>query len=842
MKLPQSARLLAAFSLSALATVLVNCQKPSQGQAGEVSPASQNTGAGLPVCSTVSNVKTANCTIEAGADGSDTIHYQLVASRQNLKVKVKNGEKPDISLQDALVYNGSLTPERIEVRRGDELRVDFRNELTMPDNGRFDNIGSHNPVDNVLDMNPRFTNLHTHGVVTPWDFKDSSKGRGDNVLGILLAAKQGLPEGINPADFCSTTGDKVSYRYTFAKDHPIGLNWYHPHPHGTSGFQVEGGMSGLLMVADAKAEGLLNPVYLQIKDMQASRVDGANTYQFEKFDPSVPPACFKQADDGGWTFEGDAPGRCDYRKQDFGQWYSWFFMVNGQLFPTIKVPQTAYLRLSNSSANATYRLVLEPDAVDKQAEDGVGVSYYTPPLRVLEKDGMTTVDKATTVAHESCTLPMMTSTRVGVALDFANPGASGSVCKLTVTRSRDDSGKPRKSYTVEKVAFDDAAKADVEKQPKILSYNLLQEGIDTGEDDWPAVSLAKLELDTTLLSADFDDYQKAIQQAGGQTVVAHVDRDDVLPPAACEVTPFDHDTDGVKRRHVALFYGSTESDAYGGPGTEHFGLAATGEKIDLSPGASDTALVTTATIESWRKEYQAQFTSSALSNSYQTGGSTFQEYDAPSLEETGLLKLIGHKFRIEKNGNIRTSICTQLGNQPEHWRIHNLSAQIHNFHIHQMKFHVVGVRGATCQAKAGGLAHPGANGQPAHAYQFVDSDGYLPMNPGNDVLKNVMDDQCSKSYADLFGDLPASFSLLERPVPAGTTGTAAAPAMMASARSMESVDYGWHDTFPVPPMGYIDIDVPLTQPEQVGEYVFHCHILEHEDAGMMGKLVVRPKS
>jgi FtsP/CotA-like multicopper oxidase with cupredoxin domain len=44
----------------------------------------------------------------------------------------------------------------------------------------------------------------------------------------------------------------------------------------------------------------------------------------------------------------------------------------------------------------------------------------------------------------------------------------------------------------------------------------------------------------------------------------------------------------------------------------------------------------------------------------------------------------------------------------------------------------------------------------------------------------------------------------------------------------------------VPPMGYIDIEVPFTKPENVGEYVFHCHILEHEDAGMMGKVVVKP--
>ena len=40
---------------------------------------------------------------------------------------------------------------------------------------------------------------------------------------------------------------------------------------------------------------------------------------------------------------------------------------------------------------------------------------------------------------------------------------------------------------------------------------------------------------------------------------------------------------------------------------------------------------------------------------------------------------------------------------------------------------------------------------------------------------------------------------------------------------------------------------PLTNPEvfnipfsQLGEFVYHCHILEHEDGGMMARIVVVP--
>ena len=53
----------------------------------------------------------------------------------------------------------------------------------------------------------------------------------------------------------------------------------------------------------------------------------------------------------------------------------------------------------------------------------------------------------------------------------------------------------------------------------------------------------------------------------------------------------------------------------------------------------------------------------------------------------------------------------------------------------------------------------------------------------------------------------------------------------------------WHDTFPVPPKkgnvnGRVFIFIPFEADEQVGRFVFHCHILEHEDNGMMAAMEV----
>lgn len=50
----------------------------------------------------------------------------------------------------------------------------------------------------------------------------------------------------------------------------------------------------------------------------------------------------------------------------------------------------------------------------------------------------------------------------------------------------------------------------------------------------------------------------------------------------------------------------------------------------------------------------------------------------------------------------------------------------------------------------------------------------------------------------------------------------------------------WHDTFPVPARARVFLHVAFVAPEQVGRFVIHCHILEHEDKGMMAPFEVLP--
>ena len=41
--------------------------------------------------------------------------------------------------------------------------------------------------------------------------------------------------------------------------------------------------------------------------------------------------------------------------------------------------------------------------------------------------------------------------------------------------------------------------------------------------------------------------------------------------------------------------------------------------------------------------------------------------------------------------------------------------------------------------------------------------------------------------------------------------------------------------------GVVELIIPFTNPVIVGEFVYHCHIVGHEDAGMMANIAVLPR-
>jgi len=103
------------------------------------------------------------------------------------------------------------------------------------------------------------TNLHTHGLhVAPETNPDGSHS--DNVLLRILPRADWEARRASDDPYLRTLGDHehvgeidYSIRLAFARDgerlpHPPGTHWYHPHAHGATHDQVSSGMAGFLIV------------------------------------------------------------------------------------------------------------------------------------------------------------------------------------------------------------------------------------------------------------------------------------------------------------------------------------------------------------------------------------------------------------------------------------------------------------------------------------------------------------------------------------------------------------------------------------------------------------------
>ena len=124
----------------------------------------------------------------------------------------------------------------------------------------------------------------------------------------------------------------------------------------------------------------------------------------------------------------------------------------------------------------------------------------------------------------------------------------------------------------------------------------------------------------------------------------------------------------------------------------------------------------------------------------------------------------------------------------EAWELVNLATENHNFHVHQTKFRAVD---ATAPL-----------GSPLHH----------TLDPN--VGAGVMEDEASLQIAT--------------PVPSIAD-------QVANDQNGYCTVQQWlnQECLNVPKL----VDIPFAE---TGEFVYHCHILEHEDAGMMAKIQVIP--
>jgi FtsP/CotA-like multicopper oxidase with cupredoxin domain/cytochrome oxidase Cu insertion factor (SCO1/SenC/PrrC family) len=138
--------------------------------------------------------------------------------------------------------------------------------------------------------------------------------------------------------------------------------------------------------------------------------------------------------------------------------------------------------------------------------------------------------------------------------------------------------------------------------------------------------------------------------------------------------------------------------------------------------------------------------------------------------------------------NYEPPIAHLIPGQPQHWIIQNTSHEWHDFHLHQVHFFVDRF---TLISDA---AHPLTNLTPP------------PSNDGNPFYSS--DERPPRESGKLIGE----------PNYSGEVDTVSIPDGMQA----------W-------------LTLPLDEGSQIdGEFVMHCHILEHEDGGMMANVVAGP--
>jgi FtsP/CotA-like multicopper oxidase with cupredoxin domain len=133
---------------------------------------------------------------------------------------------------------------------------------------------------------------------------------------------------------------------------------------------------------------------------------------------------------------------------------------------------------------------------------------------------------------------------------------------------------------------------------------------------------------------------------------------------------------------------------------------------------------------------------------------------------------------------MKPTICLPLGagNTPrvERWQLVNLAGEDHNFHLHQVKFRIVG------KDEIAGTAVPG---QVAGRGVMLDN---LPLEHAAGTCGNNPPDDATNPITDFRAGLCTP--------------------------------------------NIVTVEIPFTI---AGDFVYHCHIMEHEDGGMMARIRVR---
>ncbi|MGI4977951.1 MAG: multicopper oxidase domain-containing protein [Janthinobacterium lividum] len=648
---------------------------------------------------------------------------------------------PGYSSNPGSAAGDSYRPFLIQASPGDTIRFDLVNQLTAADTINNDPLIS--AAESVE------ANVHFHGlIVSPHSNNPAATPcalPGDYVFaqtdpGATTSYRVDIPATL-PGRLLGATNSPTPY--------PSGLTWFHAHIHGKTMDDIASGQAGLVSIGDTVGSLLAAPG-IPAADQAALKATTTQYLALRDIQLAAPPASDPATALPGTpaTWLRGATSEYDFQACREGS------------FPAPAVAGTTNvshgngwcghsgLRYINSSANTTHNVGgMSPDTrwlftVNGQVFPSITIAPGTNNLwRVANLSDTQTYVLQLTEDSTGQQQPMQVVTIDGVVTGTSgDPGSPNKqlgvnlrqILMLPATRA--EIFIPNSATTADRVFTLSTAGAstgvNTSANPSFDDY----QGINS-----PAVNLAQVvmkagqasatqPLSLTLAGA------AASTQANTRGLAATSTAAFAAPPANCIALPQYGGTSYGFRRRINFAIGNNLS-----LGSEVVN-AATGKNIDTSLDGNGAGAHTIP---------QSFFSMADMTN--------------PAADRR---------------------ICPRLGEQ-EVWELVNYSNEMHNFHIHQVKFR---------------LSVPGDRGVP----------------PGYTAAQSITD--------------PNNMVAALAPEVAGQSPVA-------------NVDL-WHDTLPVPPAstngvpGRVFVTIPFRAQQQVGSFVYHCHFLYHEDLGMMALVQV----
>jgi FtsP/CotA-like multicopper oxidase with cupredoxin domain len=346
----------------------------------------------------------------AAAPGSGIVDVSIAARTATVPL---NGAQARL-----LTYDGSFIAPTIRARRGDVVRLHFRNDLPFT------------TETNILGHQRNVTNVHVHGWhVTPGDNANGTPA--DNVH-VAIPAGGGTLVGLRSAT-STEPYTQDCYEYDLSMQRPGTLALYHPHVHGTVAEQFWGGLVGALDVADdpISALGGIETHLVVLKDIALSAGE---------------PAPYTSLMEYMHGKEGD------------------LVTVNGQMNPALAIRpgEVKRLRLLNASTARFYRVALQGHTLHVVGTDGGLLDRPYPVPEILlasgERADVLVQASRTTGSYKLLALPyarqgnMATPQITLLTVQVGGPRASGAIPAAVnpdaVRLGGDTSMLPRAQFTL----------------------------------------------------------------------------------------------------------------------------------------------------------------------------------------------------------------------------------------------------------------------------------------------------------------------------------------------------------------------------------------------------------